>query len=37
MAFIVPTFVNFVWFAVIGGLAIDMENRALSKELTCQM
>lgn len=32
MAFIVPSFVNFVWFCVIGGLAIDMENRALNMQ-----
>ena len=37
MAYFLPTLVNFIWFMVVGGLAIDFENQALNKQLTCNM
>ncbi|XP_066913001.1 glycine betaine transporter OpuD-like isoform X1 [Clytia hemisphaerica] len=37
IAFIIPSFVNFIWFVVVGGVSIDMENQAISMRLHCGM
>ena len=35
--FILPILCNFIWFVVIGGVAIDMQNQAIDANLNCGM
>eukprot|EP00111_Clytia_hemisphaerica_P019325 TCONS_00057053-protein len=35
--FLIPILCNFIWFVVIGGVAIDMQNQAIDANLQCGM
>ncbi|XP_066935944.1 trimethylamine transporter-like [Clytia hemisphaerica] len=37
LQFFIPMIALFVWFSITGGLAIDMQNRAIAGNITCGM